>query len=115
MGSHTVEKRLGTRRYRKLTSRLDESLLRRKFDEAAKIGASIAALSASSDALAILLSAAQTFKEGEVKHWAPEASRIAEAGVERAQEVSKVKLSPRTQGVVKSALTEAAERTKSKR
>lgn len=112
MGSHTVIKKLGTRRYRKLSSRLDTALQTGKFEQAARYSASISAVASSDDALAILISAAQAYKEGKSKGWTPPSSEIVATGMKRAKEVSKVSIAPRRQGMVKTALSEAAERAK---
>lgn len=114
MGSQTLQKKLGTRRYRRVSLRLDHALWKKQFDEAGKYSAQIAAVASSSDTLAILTSAAQAYKEGKDKNWTKSSSEIAGSGIVRAAEISKVKLTPQRKDIVKAALSEAVERAKSK-
>lgn len=115
MGSHTVIKKLGTRRYRRLSSNLDDALRRRDFDRAARYGASISAVASSNDVVGILLSAVEAYKTGKAKDWVPPSSEIAKTGVKRAKDVDKVTLASGRQATITSAISEAAERAKKRR
>jgi len=114
LGSQTLRKKLGTRRYRRVSLRLDHALWKKQFDDVGKYSAQIAAVASSSDTLAILTSAAQAYKEGKEENWTKSSSEIAGSGIVRAAEISKVKLTPQRKDLVKTALSEAVERVKSK-
>jgi len=115
MGSHTLQKKLGTRRYRTLSSKLDSALASSKFEEAAKYSTSISAIASSNDAVGILLAAAQAYKQGKSKDWRPSGSEIADAGIKQAKQRFKVTLTPSREGIIKGALSEALDRAKPKR
>jgi hypothetical protein len=114
LGSHTLRKKLGARRYRKVSSGLTTALRTGKFEQAAKYGASISALVSAKDAFAILVSATHAYKEGKESNWTASSADIARTGIKRAAQLYKAKLAPSKQQVVQNALSEAAERAKSR-
>lgn len=104
MGTHGIRRKFGTKRLKRVTSRIQASYESKRFDNVAANTATLAAVAAGQDAATLFLAAAEAFKIAKERGWKADPEKVVSEAYRNARDVHKFRIGKQRVTDVKASL-----------